>query len=145
MGLLTNSNFAVTFDAASLARFARMVNAAPVFARYYQGAMSACVLRVQGAAKDNAAQRFAAPTGNLLRNIQGRVASPWIGYVGVTRSVPYARRREFGFSGMTDSLGRFYPNDPGQFYLRDALSANRPFIQATFAAATAMAVRDFII
>ena|SRR5450755_1678121 len=39
----------------------------------------------------------------------------------VTSDLPYARRREEGFSGMTDSLGRFYPNDPGGFYMQQTL------------------------
>jgi hypothetical protein len=35
--------------------------------------------------------------------------------------LPYSRRREFGFSGRTDSLGRYYANDPGAFYMQAVL------------------------
>lgn len=35
--------------------------------------------------------------------------------------LPYSRRREFGFSGKTDSLGRYYAHDPGAFYLQKTL------------------------
>lgn len=35
---------------------------------------------------------------------------------------PHARRREFGFTGMTDSLGRFYPHDPGAFFMTEAIA-----------------------
>jgi hypothetical protein len=34
---------------------------------------------------------------------------------------PYAWRREQGFSGKTDSLGRFYPNDPGIAYMANTV------------------------
>jgi hypothetical protein len=39
----------------------------------------------------------------------------------VTSDLPYARRRELGFSGMTDVRGIFYAHDPGGFYMRDTL------------------------
>lgn len=39
----------------------------------------------------------------------------------VTSDVAWAHRREVGFSGQTDSLGRYYPNDPGGFYLQQTL------------------------
>src|SRR6266566_5061281 len=42
-------------------------------------------------------------------------------YRAVGSDLPYARRREEGFSGRTDSLGRTYRNDPGAFYLQRAI------------------------
>ena len=39
----------------------------------------------------------------------------------VGSDLPYSRRREFGFSGKTDSLGRYYAHDPGAFYLKKTL------------------------
>lgn len=39
----------------------------------------------------------------------------------VTTDVIYGRRREMGFSGMSDSLGRFYPSDPGAFFVKTTL------------------------
>lgn len=144
MGILTSGIYSMTFDAASVARLGRLINAAPVFAAYYTTAMNACVNRVQTAAKQNAADgRFQNPTGNLMRGITGYVRSPWEGVVGVREAVPYARRRELGFVG-TDALGRTY-NDPGYFYLRDGLEDSRPFISATFRTSTQMAVASMII
>lgn len=136
--LADSATYSVRLDPASAARIARLIAVEAKFTEYFLTAMRACVVKVQGAAKDNAASRFMQPTGNLLRNIQGYVPSPYLGAVGVTRSVPYARRRELGFSGMTDSLGRYYPDDPGAYYLHDALKDNEPFIAETFAAATEM-------
>lgn len=39
---------------------------------------------------------------------------------------PHSRRREFGFSGKSDSLGRHFENDPGAFYMRAAIKAVDP-------------------
>jgi len=39
----------------------------------------------------------------------------------VGSDLPYARRREFGFSGKTDSRGRLYTEDPGGFYMEKTL------------------------
>lgn len=53
---------------------------------------------------------------------------------------PHARRRNEGFSGMTDSLGRFYANDPGAFYLDRGFSkgVNPAKRAVTIAVATAL-------
>jgi hypothetical protein len=41
--------------------------------------------------------------------------------VAVAVGVPYGQRREKGFSGMTDALGRHYVNDPAKPYLQPAV------------------------
>lgn len=41
---------------------------------------------------------------------------------------PYAWRREEGFSGKTDSRGRFYQNDPGIHYMSETLLDKTPDI-----------------
>ena len=151
MGLLTSAPYLVTVDAASLARIARLVAVAPIFAKYYTSAMNASVAKVMQESKNAAAESFGhspsgyIPTGYLMKAITGHVESPWRGVVGVGQEVPYARRREFGFSGMTDSLGRFYPNDPGAFYLHTGLQRSQAFIGTAFTAATELAIRDIII
>lgn len=57
---------------------------------------------------------FINPTGALAESVSVEMQSEYMAYVGPT--LPYAWRRDRGFSGMTDSLGRFYPLDPGIFY-----------------------------
>lgn len=145
MSFLSTAAFSVTLDAASVARMAALINCAPIFTAYYSAAMNACVNRVATKAKQNTADRFADPTGTLMRGINGYVISPFEGVVGVGQQVPYARRREFGFNGMTDALGRTYTNDPGFFYLRDALEDSRPFIASAFRGAAQLAIRDIIL
>ena len=145
MGLLSEAPYLVTVDAASLARIARLVAVAPIFAKYYTSAMNASVAKVMQESKNAASESFMNPTGTLMRGITGHVESPWRGVVGVGQEVPYARRREFGFSGMTDSLGRYYPSDPGAFYLHTGLQRSQAFISSAFTAATELAIRDVII
>ncbi len=65
------------------------------------------------------------PTGALEQSAY-EIITPWKGTLGY--AVPYALRRDLGFSGMTDSLGRFYPHDPGKFYLENAFIDNNAFI-----------------
>ncbi len=60
------------------------------------------------------------PTGELYDSIEVQMQNPYLAYIG--SNLPYAWRRERGFSGMTDSLGRFYPNDPGQYYMEIAIN-----------------------
>lgn len=45
---------------------------------------------------------------------------------------PYAWRREEGFSGMTDSLGRHYTNDPGIHYMRSSLESQQGWIKRKY-------------
>src|SRR5450755_1579586 len=62
------------------------------------------------------------PTNMHWQNPSGVLESSFF-YDGnsVTSDVPYAHRREVGFSGQTDSLGRFYPHDEGTFYMQQTL------------------------
>ena len=61
------------------------------------------------------------PTGALEASMTQQGGS---GYREVGSELPYSRRREFGFSGRTDSIGRFYANDPGKPYLGKAIEDN---------------------
>jgi Bacteriophage HK97-gp10, putative tail-component len=141
MGIL--SGFTVAFTPDTLLRIARLAAVAPVFEAYYLTAMNACVNKVADEARKNATANVR--TGTLRRGIQGHVRSPWLGEVGVTNVVPYAHRREVGFSGQTDALGRYYPYDPGTFYLERGLRTSEPFIAAAFAGATTAGIRTLVI
>lgn len=149
MGLLMqDSTFALSLDPSSLARISALVHAMPTFERYYTSAMRACVNLVNKKAQENAPVL----RGTLRRGIRGYVRSPWLGQVGVLASVPYARRREFGFDGRTDSLGRYYPLDPKDpakrtkmHYLQRALEDSRPFIRTTYRTATQLAIKEILI
>lgn len=66
---------------------------------------------------------FDKPTGKLADSIYFYVVSP--SEVAVAVGVPYGRRRELGFSGMTDSLGRYYAYDPGKPYLEPTVDEHQ--------------------
>ena len=145
--------YRLEFDAPSVARLNAMMGAAPIFARYYLAAMNACVNQVATRAKLSApvgVYEYAGRTGGTLRRgIRGYAESPWVGRVGVGKEVPYARRREFGFDNQTDRLGRYYALDPADdakranmFYLRRALQASQPYINAAFLTSTRLAIAE---
>jgi hypothetical protein len=147
MGVLTG-NYRVTFDAASLARFAALTNAPAIMTPFYTAAMNASVNYVVTQAK----MRAPVKTGTLRRGITGYTLSPWRGVVGVSRAVPYARRREYGFDAQTDRLGRYYPLDPidpalraHMFYLKRGLEASYPFIEGAFSTAAHVGLRTLFI
>lgn len=58
---------------------------------------------------------FKNPTGELAGSVGVDVVDEYSATVG-PHGKAYDWRRDRGFSGMTDSLGRFYPLDPGIFY-----------------------------
>jgi hypothetical protein len=151
MGLLDQSLYSVTFDAATVGRIAALMNTEAAFATYYTAAMCFSVNLVNSKAQANAPVRVSGG-GTLRRGIRGYVRTPWLGEVGVIRNVPYARRRELGFDQRTDSLGRFYPMDPKSadkrakmHYLRRALEDSRPAIGAAYRTATQMAIRSIVV
>lgn len=65
-------------------------------------------------------ERFKNPTGVLASSLYQVKDSPF--EVTIGSDEPYAARRNWGFSGMTDSLGRYYPNDPGIYYAEDGMN-----------------------
>lgn len=145
MGILSDAPYIVELDAASLKRIGAMMAAPAIFVPYYTTAMNASVQRVVTESKKVAATSFKNPTGTLMRGITGHVVNPWLGVAGVGAEIPYARRREFGFSGMTDALGRHYTDDPGAFYMHKGLEASRSYITDAFGTATLAALRTIAL
>lgn len=80
------------------------------------------------------------PSGKLEQSIfkDSRVIGNWQTIVGTKK--PYASRREYGFSGMTDSLGRYYKDDPGQGFMESSLTGNMTFIEERIAQAVQTAM-----
>lgn len=138
--------YTIFFDPGTIARMTALAGVATSMQGLYLAAMNASVNQVNTLAKGFAPVGVY-PTrgrtgGNLRRGIRGIVDSPVEGRVGVVRSVPYGHRREVGFSGQRDSLGRYYPHDPGSFYLKRAMQAGLPFINDAFKTAAQIAIHD---
>jgi len=73
-------------------------------------------------------------TGQLASGFETEITSYFLPIISghVQNAMPYAMRREHGFSGMTDSLGRYYPEDPGYLYLTEAFHEDFDWIRAKY-------------
>jgi hypothetical protein len=65
--------------------------------------------------------------GGLADSIYPWMKSPTEMEIVVAK--PHGRRREKGFSGMTDSLGRYYPHDPAKPYLGPAMAQEGAMVE----------------
>lgn len=115
-------DFRMSLAPTSISEIAQLVGFAALLAPEVQAALSEGAQRVAEAAQAKTSQVFANPSGALADSIAPLTDSPF--EVQVQVGVPYGRRRELGFSGKTDSLGRFYPYDPAKPYLEPALQEN---------------------
>lgn len=73
---------------------------------------------------------FQESTGQLEGAFVQQVSGPDLSEL--SNPEDYAWRREKGFSGMTDSLGRFYPHDPGIAYMENAIVLERDQVETNF-------------
>ena len=112
----------IQFDPHSMQEIAALLSFDIMLAEEMAPALEEAGQLVRDAAVANTWQVFANPTGTLADSLGVIPISPY--EVGISAGVPYALRREFGFSGMTDSLGRFYPYDPAKPYAQPALDEN---------------------
>lgn len=124
------SSFSLGFDAASLiklaklARFKALLDPGLEYALYEAGEV------IAQTAQMNTWLVFDNPTGALADSIG--VTAPSATEVDITSGEPYWRRRERGFEGMYDSLGRGPFHDPAKPYLQPAVDTELPAIQAMF-------------
>lgn len=119
-------DFSASLDPGSLDAITQMLGFQALLDPAIQDALSKAGNLVVTTAQTNTWTVFANPTGNLAASIYFWVASPT--EVDVAVGVPYGRRRELGFSGRTDSLGRYYAFDPGKPYLEPAMQEDTDMI-----------------
>ena len=120
--------FSMGFDPGSLARVTELMGMGVLLDAEIVAALKWSADLVVTTAQTNTWTAFQHPTGATADSIYPWVASP--SEVEVFVGVPYGRRLEYGFSGMTDSLGRFFPYWPAEPYLGPALEEDTPLIQA---------------
>lgn len=128
------------FDAASLAAVEKMIGFQGFFDMRLMDAGQASLEALQRETVDYMASTFMNPTGQLSDSLEAQMLTPHEGQLGT--NMPYARRREWGFSGMTDSLGRYYPNDPGIAYFEHAIEAKTDEIRGYYQTAVQQTVLD---
>src|SRR5258708_3522889 len=115
--------FSLSLDTASLAELTKMQGFKVLLDAEIQEALIKAGRLLTDAAVANTWQVFAHPTGKLASTIY-----PWLASsseMEIRVDSPYGARREYGFSGQTDSLGRVYAHDPGKTYFGTALSVNQ--------------------
>lgn len=120
-------DFSVSFDPESLEKLVKLEGFAALLTPEIQTVLTEAGEMLVTTARANTWSAFASPTGELADSIYFYVVSPT--EVDLAVGVPYGRRRELGFSGMTDSLGRYFPNDPAKPYLAPAVESDRDLIR----------------
>ena len=126
-------DFSIGFDPGSLAAITKLEGFAALLNPEVTDALTQAGELLVTTAQANTWSVFANPTGQLASSIYFYVVSPT--EVDVAVGVPYGARREYGFSGMTDSIGRYFANDPGKPYLQPAVDEDTPMVQELIATA----------
>ena len=114
----TSRLFNIFFDDAAIATLARFPGWKAVLEEYLNVALDFDAEIFKSTVKG--AQHWVNGTGTLENSFWAFTSDRL--ERTITSEQPHARRRNEGFSGMTDSLGRFYANDPGAFYLDKGFS-----------------------
>lgn len=117
-------NIAIKLSEESLARLAHLKahNISLAQSPGFRAANEQIIVDLQNKIETYGSRRFKNPTGRLVSSFRGVIQDDGF---EVGSELPYARRREFGFSNRTDALGRYYASDPGAFYLKKAITAEK--------------------
>lgn len=106
----------------------------PVLNEWLSIGLSVSLGNLKRVAIRNSYERFQHPSGALEGRFLEPIYSRSLPVVSgaVTNDSPHAFRREYGFSGKTDSLGRYYKNDPGVLYMTDTLESETQWVKEKF-------------
>ena len=127
-------DFVMKLDTSSLQQIIRLQGFAGLLNPEIREALSEGGGFIARTAQGNARRVF-------IQNSPGGLADsiyPWLASsteIEIRVAKPYGRRRECGFSGMTDSLGRYYPYDPGKPYLGPAMEQEGAIVEQLMAEA----------
>lgn len=130
----------VAYDAASMER-ARQIQFWPTALKIrLREALVASLSDLHLAAVSEMDTLFLNPSGELAGSLK---ESPYSELEGDLYTLdPKAFRREYGFSGKTDRLGRYYANDPGISYMHLAVDDSYVYIQNNYELAIIKAFHD---
>jgi hypothetical protein len=135
---MSSDPFTLAFDSASLQRILRMAGFEVALEPKLEAEMHYIVELLQAESQIYMWVKFNQPTGPLEESIEIDVPDAYTGIV--YSESPYAWRREEGFSGKTDSLGRYYAKDPGIHFFARTLRPNRGLIRSLLKSAVAQAL-----
>jgi hypothetical protein len=119
-------DFHASFDPQSLEEIVRLQGFAGLLNPEVQQGLTEAGTLLTNAAVANTWNVFDRPSGELADSIYPYVISPT--EVAVAVGVPYGRRREYGFVGRVDSLGRIGTDGPRP-YLQPAVDDHQAEVQ----------------
>jgi len=128
-------SISIAYEPTSLKRLGNMLKVHSFLAPELSSTMQQIGDIIVAAAVANTWAVFDEPTGTLADTIKAVLSGPYEVTIGTDS--PYGLRREYGFMGMTDSLGRGPYNDPAKPYMQPALDDNVDQINALINAAVA--------
>lgn len=123
----------MSFSPESLKEIAQLYGLQLVHEVEFQTAMAQGGDLLVQAAQAKTWTAFMNPNGDLASTIHPVQDSP--NEIRIMVDSPYGHRREFSFKG-PDSLGRMFPNDPEEPYLRPALADNEQAVLQLLDSAT---------
>lgn len=130
---MPNLSITAQLDLASLQTLQGFANYGRMLEPELLKAMDRGLAILQSGATDYMYANFKQPTGQAESAWEASVQSPYLAILGNT--APYAQRLEFGFSGMTDALGRFYPYWPDYHWAENTVEQDKDLVAAQFQAA----------
>ncbi len=107
-------NLNATLDAASLAAIGRIATFDTAFATEMSAAILSGLEALQQEAYQYMWATFKNPSGNVEDSLGYGMDTPLSGWMGSDH--PASRRLNYGFSGKTDALGRYYAEWPSGQY-----------------------------
>ncbi len=125
-------DFRASLDAASIQEIVRLQGFSALLNPEITSALTQAGTLFVNAARDNTYQVFDNPTGALADSIYFYLDDPNTASVAV--GVIYGRRRELGFVGLVDSLGRV-GTDRARPYLQPAVDEHQQEVEQLFAIA----------
>jgi hypothetical protein len=133
-------NMTIAFDAESLAKIKNLMAFEQALQGHLTVAMGQSLDDLEYEAQKWMWLSFQNPQGTLEGAFQKSVYGPYL--AELSNPSDYAWRREKGFTGMTDSLGRFYALDPGIAYMLNATVNAWDDVQRNFEEALGYALGD---
>ncbi|SRR5712692_9012539 len=123
--------YEAAFDSDSLAQIKAFDNWQPILEQELVKAHEKSDAVLQATAIDY--MHWQNSSGKLEGSFEAFVDSPYQSQMGT--DIIYGRRREEGFSGMTDRIGRFYPSDPGAYFMQNAVNRRANDVEKIFGTA----------
>jgi hypothetical protein len=117
----------VALDEASLAHIAHMAQAELMLNSALLASYPSALDEVQKAATEYMLGVFMHPTGEAETAWEQQIMSPFEAVL--TNTSAYGQRLNYGFSGLTDSRGRYYPYWPAYHWAENAVEMSSPFVE----------------